>query len=238
MLLVSSDLFRYLRPVLLRNSGNVHLISEGTRHGHKRAGLDRGRSSDGVIRAVAHVGTDRRQRIDECRTLLNQKALHGIGIVRAPDLRAVIQHSRIKSRPTARAGLQQNIRKSGYEAFQKFVEPEHIAVAEFPPAIRRKRLTSEIRQRPVHIPFHIGNGSFGQDLFEAAPDIFAHIGSGIIQNILIPGKSRFASADRNRPVRMRPVEIGIRRDHLRLHPDPEPHAQFPDIVSQCSEPAG
>ena len=64
-----------------------------------------------------------------------------------------------------------------------------------------------------------------------------HLFAGKIQHVLISRKARLPSGNGDGPVGMRPVQIGIGGNHLRLKPDAKLHAKLIDLVHQIFEAA-
>ena len=74
-----------------------------------------------MVRTVTDMRAHGRQRIDQLCSFLNHQALDRVSIIRAPDLWAVIQHSRVKACTTAGAVLQKKIREVCHQPFLQFI---------------------------------------------------------------------------------------------------------------------
>ena len=71
------------------------------------------------------MGTDRAGRIGKGCSILYFNTLNRIRIVTAPDLWCIIQHSRIKPAAATAASLNQKIRVTFMQPFQKIINIEH-----------------------------------------------------------------------------------------------------------------
>ncbi len=70
--------------------------------------------------------------IEEARTVLNQRAFVGIGVIAAPDLRGVVQHPGIKPSAAAGAALEEDVREGFRETVEQVIDPEHVPVMDLP----------------------------------------------------------------------------------------------------------
>ncbi len=75
-----------------------------------------------------------------------------------------------------------------------------------------------------------------KDVSHTFVNIVAHFGSGQIQYVLLPALGRTPSRNLNCPVRMRAVQIRIRRNHLRLKPDSKFQSDFTNLFYQIRKP--
>ena len=94
-----------------------------------------------MIRANRYMCRNRRHRIAERCAILNSQSLNRICIITAPDLRAVIQHTCIKTSTTATASFQQKFRESLSHSFQYFIKTQHITMSQFPLTVTWKLRT-------------------------------------------------------------------------------------------------
>ena len=108
-----------------------------------------------MVRTVTDVRAHGRQRINQLCSLLNHQALDRVSIIRAPDLWAVIQHSRVKACTTAGAVLQKKIREVCHQTLLQFINTEYISVEKLLLRIFGKISTSHITELTVHVPFNI-----------------------------------------------------------------------------------
>ena len=230
-----------LRDLLLlpgRQLSNIQLIAEGACERYMAPGLEGGDSAHSVIRAVGNVCPHSGQGVDQGRSLLNGQALNGIGIVGAPDLGAVIEHTRVKSRAAAGAVLDQQFGVMGMQPLLQLIDSQDIAMVQLSLGIGRQAGAAQVRQLAVHIPLYVCNVGTVQNCPHPAPDIFQHLLPGQIQHQLIARQTGRAPRYLNRPVRVGTVKVGVRGDHLRLHPDAEFHAQLIDLSHQTFQTAG
>ena len=183
-----------------------------------------------MVRAYADMRADRRGRHEQRCAVLDAQTLLCVGIVRSPDLRRIIQHTRIESCAAAGAAFQQDIRIFGDKALQHLIDAEHIGMVK-----RRRR---DLGQLPVHVPLDIGDRNRVEDLLHLRPDCIAHIAPRIIQHILRSGLRARSALDADGIIRMCAEQIAVRRDHLRLEPEPEAHPLSGDVVGQRLQPAG
>ncbi len=237
VLVIHRRLRRDHGPIRLRNLRHIQLVAEGARQRHIAPRLKRRIPPNRVIRAVCHVRPHGGQRIYHRRTRLNGKTLHRIRIVRAPDLRAVIEHTRIKSRPAAGTVLQKQMREFPRQSVLQLIHRQYLSVEQLSLSVRRQAAASHIGQLPVHIPLYIFNIRTAQHRCDHIIHTVPHFLSGQIQHILVSGKAPRPARNGKRPVRMFSVQVGIRRYHLRLQPDTEFHPQLIDFVHQIFQAA-
>ncbi len=90
-------------------------------------------------------------------------------------------------------------------------------------------------ERPVHVPLHELDVVLAQELVERAEHPLRHVRPGQVQHQLVavlrPGPVREVID----PVRVGAVEVAVRVYHLRLDPEPEPHAQAVHPVDERAE---
>ncbi len=149
-------LFRYRQTLLLRYFGYIQLIAEGACQRHMSPGLKGRHPANCMVRAVAYMCADGRQRIQQRRSLLDAQPFHGVSIIRAPDLRAVVQHSRVKPGTASGAVFQKKPRKFCNKPFLKLINAQHIAVKQLSLPVIFQGKASHITELAVHIPFYIG----------------------------------------------------------------------------------
>ena len=92
--------------------------------------------------------------------------VHRIGIIAAPDLRRIVQHTGIKSSAASAAALQQNIRIPLQELFQKIIDTENVFMQNHSLISRLRRIY--IEQASVHIPLDI----FHMRMIQHLADLF------------------------------------------------------------------
>ena len=202
------------------------------------SGLKRCHTANGVVRAVADMSAHSRQRVNESRSFLNLQPLDSIGVVGAPDLGAVVEHTRIKTGSAAGAVLQKQVREFLYQPLLHLVNAQHIPVIKLLLMLFIEIRAAEVAELAVHIPFYINDIGASQDRSHALVGIIAHLGTGEVQNVLLTALGRLSSLDLDCPVRMLTVKLGIRGDHFRFKPDTEGQADLVDLVHQMFEAAG
>ena len=162
--MIPPDLLRNESAVLLREIRDIELISERSRQRHICSCFKRRISSDLLVRAFGDMRTHSRQRINKPGSLLNPEPLNGIGVIGAPDLRAVVQHPRVKTSAASGAVLQKKIREICDEPFLHFIDTQHIAVEKLALPFSICSRASDIRKIPVHVPFHVVDRRTLQDI--------------------------------------------------------------------------
>ena len=88
---------------------------------------------------------------------------------------------------------------------------------------------------PVYIPLHIFDMILPQYLADDLINIFNDFFICHIQCKLISAPHRRSARYTDRPFRMGTVQFTVLRDHLRLHPDPELHAEIIDPLNQSAK---
>ena len=95
--------------------------------------------------------------IAEGGAILDFQPLNGIGIVAAPDLGEIVEHSRIKPSAAAAAALKEHLGEFGCQPFQQSIQTQHIPVGCFSLTLRGEHTAVNIRQASVHVPLHIAD---------------------------------------------------------------------------------
>ena len=91
-------------------------------------------------------------------------------------------------------------------------------------------LVSRLHQLAVHIPFHVVDRVFAQQPAHAFDQIFKGLRNIEIEHQLMsPGRLGVAR-QRQHPVRVRAIQIGIGVNHLRLNPDTKLHAELFNVI--------
>ena len=155
--MVHFHLSRNHLPVFLRDPGHIELIAEGSGKGHMASGLKRCHTANGVVRAVADMSAHSGQRVNESRSFLNLQPLDSIGVVGAPDLGAVVEHTRIKTGSAAGAVLQKQVREFLYQPLLHLVNAQHIPVIKLLLMLFIEIRAAEVAELAVHIPFYIND---------------------------------------------------------------------------------
>ena len=115
------------------------------------------------------MGPYRRRRIDKGGTILDLQSVDGVRVVAAPDLRRIVEHSRVEASAAAAASLDQDIRIALHDPLQEIIQPQHIVVKDSSLAVRRSGI--DISDTPVHIPLDI----FHVALIEHSADLLINI---------------------------------------------------------------
>ena len=150
---------------------------------------------------------------------MNTESLNGIGVVAAPDLGCIIQHSGIKTSAATAAAFQQKVRMTGQHIFHYLIKAKDIFMADRPLAECGICGTVYVIHAPVHIPFYIGNVCTGKGIVDKFLHVFPYFFSGKIQDQLVTAAVGLPSRNLEYPVGVHPVKLTVLRNHLRLQPD-------------------
>ena len=115
-----------------------------------------------MVGGSRNMGTHGRNGITVGGSLLNGQSGNGVGVVAAPNLGMVSQHSCVEPSAAARASLEQHIGEFPGEPLQQIIQPQHIAVGHLSLSASRQGMAVQIRQMTVHVPLDIINGVFPQ----------------------------------------------------------------------------
>ena len=126
--MIHGNLCGDLLPVALRDFRYIQLIAKGSCQCHIPSCFKRSHSAYCMVRAVRNMCSHCGQWIDQCRTFLDLQSFNRIGIIRTPDLRAVIQHTRIKSCTAAGAVLQKKVWELCHHSLLHFINSQYITV--------------------------------------------------------------------------------------------------------------
>lgn len=96
--------------------------------------------------------------------MLDRQPFNGIGIITAPDLGIVAQHSGIKASAAACAALEQNLREALRQPLCQRINAQHIAVHDLTLLLGRESTAVHIAHAAVHIPLDILNVMLPQQL--------------------------------------------------------------------------
>ena len=217
--IVYSDLPSGFCFIFLRKFAEIQLITEGTLHCTDASGLERRYPAVLMVRANGHMGRHGRHGITEGGSIMNTKSLDGIGVVAAPDLRRIIQHTGIETSASSAAALQQKVRMAGQHIFHHLVKAKHIFMADGSLAESRICSAVYIIHTAVHIPFYIGNVCTRKSVVDEFLHIFPYFFSGKIQDQLVTAAVGLPSRNLEYPVGVHPVKLTVLRNHLRLQPD-------------------
>ena len=169
-------------------------------------------------------------------SVLDLQTLHSVRVIAGPCLRRIIEHSRVKPGASARAGFKQDMREIADQPFIQRIYSQNMPVEYLPLPVSRKGRTVTLRDAAVHIPFDIRDFCISDHLPEHAIDTVHNLRSGKVEYALMPAQRTGSVRYMKDPVRMRPVEVGIRIHHLRLDPDTELHPQILDLLRESPYP--
>ena len=93
--------------------------------------------------------------VEQAGAVLDDQTGTGIGVVAAPDLRAVIEHSAVEAGTAACTVFQQQAGVLFGQAALQFVHTHHIAVVHFTLLFCRQFGVVDVCQRAVHIPLEV-----------------------------------------------------------------------------------
>ena len=114
MLLVKSYLLFHLLPFQLQKMLQIQLIAKAAEERHKTSGAQGCGAESLSMRCCADMGAEGGLGIEVGEIALNDLTLDGVGVVRAPYLRAKAQHAQVKAVAAGRTALQKNV-GSGFE---------------------------------------------------------------------------------------------------------------------------
>ena len=225
-------------PFLRGALAQVHLIAEGAAHGHGTPGLQGGDAAVLLIGRDGDVGPHGADGIAEGGAVLDAQAVHGVGVVAAPDLGGVVEHPCVKPAAAAGAALDQQLRVVPAQPLQNVVDAKHIAVVDLPLAVGGQGGGPDVGEAPVHIPFEIGDAGAVQDLLHGPVDVIPDLPTGEVQHQLAPAPGLGPAGNAQGPVGMLLVKQAVLTDHLRLDPEAKAHAQGLNAGNQGLQPAG
>ena len=223
---------------LFREGVQIQLIAEGAEIGHIRSGLNGSVSAGLMVRRGRNVAAHGADRIDEGSAVLNLQPLVGIRIVARPGLGRIVQHAGVKASAAAGAGFKQNVREFRNQHFIQPVNAQNVAMEDFPLPVRRECGGIAFRNAAVHIPLHIIDLGFVQDLRQHLIDIVHYFRSCKIQHALISLLRLAAARGAQNPVRMFTEQVRIGVDHLRLDPQAELHSESVHLLGQALDAVG
>ena len=181
--------------------------------------MERCLSSCLMIRNCRYVRSNCRYRIPKGCSVLNPYTIHCIGIVTAPDLWCIIQHSRVKTTSTTTAAFDQKVWIAAYNTLQEIIKSKHVVILHTALFFCCHRIY--FCHTSVHIPFYIFDISLIEHLTHLLINSIHNFFSRKIKEQLVSSFYRFSSRNLNCPVRMFTVKITVFIYHLRLKPEPE-----------------
>ena len=144
-------------PVFLRDPRHIQLIAKGSCQCHMSPGLKGRHTAYCMVRAVADMCAHSRQRINQRCSFLDLQTFDRISIIRAPDLRAVIKHTRVKPGSAAGAVLQKQVRKFRYQTLLHLINTQHIPMIKLLLMLLVQIGASKVTKLTVHVPFYISD---------------------------------------------------------------------------------
>ncbi len=164
---------------------------------------------------------------------MDRKPVHRVGVVAAPDLRRVIQHSGIEPSAASAAAFEQDIRILLYQPLHKVVQAYHVIIKDV--TLRIGRMRVNVGDRPVAVPFNIFYVALVENLAHPVVHIVDYLFSREIEHELIPSPHRLVARNGHRPVRVLAVKFAVLAYHLRLEPDTELNADFVNLLYQLAQ---
>ncbi len=176
--------------------------------------------------------------IPEGGAVLNAQAVHRVGVVAAPDLGGVVEHTPVKAPAAAAAPLNEKVGEILAQALQHLIYPQHIAVIDLSLTLRGQGGGPYVGEAAVHVPLDVGDIRAGEDPLQGGIDVVPDLFAGKIQHQLGPSPAGAPAGHRQSPIRVGPVELAVLVDHLRLHPEAEGHPQGLNAGDQGLQTAG
>ena len=101
-------------------------------------------------------------RVAEGSAVLDLEPVDGVGVVAAPDLGAVVEHTRVEPAAAAGAPLEQHLGEVRRQAAQQVVQAQHIAVGRLALALGGQHAAVHVGHVAVHVPLDVGDVVPGQ----------------------------------------------------------------------------
>ena len=224
-----------LRKLFLRVLGQIQLKAEGASKCCRHPCFHRGDVAGAVVGHGGKVCAHHTAGVEQAGAILDDQAAPGIGVVAAPDLGAVIEHSAVEPCPAACTVFQQQVGVFLGQAALQFVHPQHIPVVHLALPLGRQSGTVHLRQTAVHVPLEVFQRAALQDGIQLLPDAIYHLRAAEIQRVLLPDLQRLPAGNAERPVWVGTVEVTVRADGLRFHPKPHVQPQQVDLFAQAGQ---
>ena len=177
----------------------------------------------------------RRVRLGEA--LLDLDPVPGVGVVRGPDLLDPPEDAQVDPAAAAGAGFEVDARVGGAQPVDDRVEAAHVVGPDAFRVAAGLRGPARLGERPVHVPLDELDVVLRQQAVQRREHPVRHVGPGQVQHQLVAVLRPGAAGEVVHPVRVRPVEVAVRVHHLRLDPQPEPHAEVVDPADERAEAA-
>ena len=172
------------RALCIAEQVEIQLISERTGHRDGAARLDGRRAARLVVGTDGDVAAYGADGVAERGAVLDLQPRDGVGVVAAPDLRRIAEHTRVKAAASAAAAFKQDGGERLCQSVKQLVNAEHIAVRQLALTARRKIAAEHIAQMPVHVPFDIGDVVPREKRGDAVIQICADIRAGQVKDQL------------------------------------------------------
>mmetsp|Transcript_6804 Transcript_6804/g.17661 ORF Transcript_6804/g.17661 Transcript_6804/m.17661 type:complete len:247 (+) Transcript_6804:1024-1764(+) len=229
----------HLPPVDLALRGRylaqVQFVAEGAAHGNERA---RALARHPLGDVIGHHAVMRTygQRGEHVRAaVLNLHAHQRVGVVRAPDLRAIEEHAQVESSSAPGAAFEANVGEGRCEHAVQLEHAERVAVHHLALPVGGYRHREGLGKMSIHVPFDVRDVRRAQDTRDLFKDVLTHFGAREVEHQLIPPLVLHASGHVEAPVRVGRVQLAVGRDHLGFDPQPEQHAFGHHIARESAD---
>ena len=165
-----------------------------------------------------YVCTHGGQWVEVARAVLDLEAFDGIGVVRAPDLRRVVQHAHVEAAATRGASFDDEIREALQQPFEQIVDAQNITMVRLALVFGAARHIVAFGDEPVHIPFDVCDVRLVEQSAHLPVDVVDHVLVREVQKELVAAVVHMTAGCVDRPVRVRTVQVGILVHHLRFEP--------------------
>ena len=186
----------------------------------------------GMTVAITDVRAHHLRREEVAHAALDSVALKGVIVVRRPEAMAALEDFIIDPPAPGGAGFKFNVRETGHQRIQQAVELARLRVR------GGASLMPRLHQLAVHIPLHVVHRMLAQQPAHPLQQIIKRFGNVEVQDKLMAASQRGIARQRQHPVRVRPVQIGVRVNHFRLHPNTEFHPQRFHVINNRRQAVG
>ena len=163
---------------------------------------------------------------------LDPLAVERVVAVARPCPAGAAEDAEVDASATRRTGLELDGWVSGAEVIDQRVDGDRLSMD------RRTSVRRALHDRPVHVPFHVGDRVLGEQCADLVQQIGAHLWARHVEYKLVASEHGVVAEVGQHPVGMGAVQIGVRIDHLWFEPQPELHAQPDDVVDDRPETVG
>ena len=140
---------------------------------------------------------------------LNAEPLERVGVVARPDLRRIIEHTRVEASAAARAILKQHIGERLGQAIHDLICAEHEAVSDLLLPLGGQRRRADLAEITVEIPLEVIDLVGREHLIHLVEDIVADILAAEVKDVLMPCDGFLSAGHMDAPVGMRPVKVAV-----------------------------